>query len=1208
LPAHRTTQLPEASGSTGIVVLGMHRSGTSALAHLLHAAGADLGERVLPASAGNELGHWEDAFAVETNERLLSALGRRWDDVRPLPAGWRDAVPAREAHAGIVDYVRGTRLRHAAWALKDPRMCLFAPLWLDALRDAGARTCALLLARHPQEVAASLAARDGMAVASADLLWARYMLEAERATRAVPRAVLTYEDLLASPADVLARVRALPGADALRPVAARDAVQSKARHHRSGGATLAPLVGAAWEAFAAPGGPDTAALDRCADQLAAADRLYAPVLAEIERTREELWLRTGRAEAALAAGSPPREAIEAVSGGVERVLAAVSGDLARMEVEHAKALETAASLAARAGLAQEIAPGLHQVRDGLSEMGHRMSDAIGSEIRRMQEEHARALAAVSEISARASIADALAPAVEGLRQALEGEMHGLRQDLASRDGLVARLRQDLAAGEALVARLRQDLAAGEALVEQQQQRLVQQQQQLAQLQHQLPLLQADAELMRQMRASRSWRLTRPLRFAARLLRGEAGGADRDWLRRWWGLRLGSMPLLPHAYRERLWRQGHGTLRVVADAPEAAIGTGTTMAHAPALLAPAPAGDRPDVFIWAVIDWHFRTQRPQHLARGLVEAGHRVFYLSNNLVDAAEPGFDVEALDDGGRLFQVFLNAEGAPAIYHGTPSAATVAQLRRSDGELMQWAGSDGGLCIVQHPFWNDVASRLPGAALLYDCMDHHAGFEDNAPDVLAAEAALTREADMLVVTSEWLDRELAGANPHRVLIRNAGDFAHFRDAPAERYRDRDGRRIIGYYGAIAEWFDVGLVRAVARANPGCLVLLVGNDTAGAAAQLADEPNVAFTGEVPYARLPYYLHAFDVALLPFRIIPLTLATNPVKVYEYLSAGKPVVAVDLPEMHQFGDLVLRAADQDAFVARVADALREQGGDMAARRRAFASEQTWVHRAQELDAAIAALAEPLVSVVVLTYNNLEFTRACLRSLVEESNWRNLEIVVVDNASIDGSREFLREWAEGGPGRRVILNDANLGFAAGNNVGLAAATGDYLVLLNNDTYVTPNWVRTMVNHLKRNPDIGILGPVTNNIGNEAKIDIHYDDMEAMKRAAAAWTRRHAGIVFDLRTVAFFCVAMPRSTWERVGPLDEAFGIGFFEDDDYCRRVEAAGLRVACADDVFVHHHLSASFDALKAERKRELFERNKAIYEAKWGPWVPHAYRRH
>jgi GT2 family glycosyltransferase len=492
--------------------------------------------------------------------------------------------------------------------------------------------------------------------------------------------------------------------------------------------------------------------------------------------------------------------------------------------------------------------------------------------------------------------------------------------------------------------------------------------------------------------------------------------------------------------------------------------------------------------------------------------------------------------------------------------------------------------------------------------MDHHAGFEDNAPDVLAAESALIRVADLLVVTSEWLDRELASANPHRVLIRNAGDFAHFREVPAELYRDRGNRRIIGYYGAIAEWFDAALVRAVARANPDCLVLLVGSDTAGVGAQLADEPNIVFTGEVPYARLPYYLHAFDVALLPFKVIPLTLATNPVKVYEYLGAGKPVVAVDLPEMQQFGDLVYRAEGHDAFVARVRDAMREDSAGLAPMRMAFASEQTWVHRAEELDAAIASLAEPLVSIVVLTYNNLEFTRACLHSLVAESNWRNLEIIVVENATSDGTREFLREWSEAGPGRRVILNDANLGFAAGNNVGLAAAAGDYLLLLNNDTYVTPNWVRTMINHLRRNPEIGILGPVTNNIGNEARIEIHYADMDGMKQAAAAWTRRHAGALFDIRTVAFFCVAMPRSTYERCGPLDEAFGIGFFEDDDYCRRVEAAGLRVACADDVFVHHHLSASFDALKAERRQELFERNKAIYEAKWGAWEPHAYRRH
>src|SRR3546814_2393054 len=107
---------------------------------------------------------------------------------------------------------------------------------------------------------------------------------------------------------------------------------------------------------------------------------------------------------------------------------------------------------------------------------------------------------------------------------------------------------------------------------------------------------------------------------------------------------------------------------------------------------------------------------------------------------------------------------------------------------------------------------------------------------------------------------------------------------------------------------------------PDCLVLLVGSDTAGVANRLADEPNVTMEGEVPYDRLPFYLHAFDLALLPFRIIPLTLATNPVKAYEYLAAGKPVVSVDLPEIRQFGSLVYRAGGHEEFLERVGEALQ------------------------------------------------------------------------------------------------------------------------------------------------------------------------------------------------------------------------------------------------------------------------------------------------
>jgi len=280
-------------------------------------------------------------------------------------------------------------------------------------------------------------------------------------------------------------------------------------------------------------------------------------------------------------------------------------------------------------------------------------------------------------------------------------------------------------------------------------------------------------------------------------------------------------------------------------------------------------------------------------------------------------------------------------------------------------------------------------------------------------------------------------------------------------------------------------------------------------------------------------------------------------------------------------------------------------MVGRRQEFASRQTWRHRATALADAFRTAEEPRVSVIVLTYNNLPLTQACLKSLAD-SDYPNLELIVVDNHSTDGSPEWLRTWAEGRPDTRLVLNDTNTGFAGGNNIGLRAATGEYLVILNNDTFVTRGWIRTLLAHFKRNPKLGLLGPVTNNIGNEAKIEIDYASMAEMAVRSQGFTLAHPGRSIRLRTVAFFCVMMRRAVLEEVGELCEEYSRGFFEDDDYCRRVERAGWSIECADDVFVHHHLSASFDALGASAKRELFERNKAIYEAKWGTWEPHAYR--
>lgn len=715
----------------------------------------------------------------------------------------------------------------------------------------------------------------------------------------------------------------------------------------------------------------------------------------------------------------------------------------------------------------------------------------------------------------------------------------------------------------------------------------------------LHALQAAQSQLDAILTSRSWRLTRPMRFAMRVLQNRGlGDDDRRRL-------TGKPPQAQITVRQTMGvspadapAQHNGTAEVAAPLVRGSTAEATRL---------APFDTLRDFFVWAVIDWHFRIQRPQHLARELANAGHRVFYISNNFIDHSDPGFTIEALDKEGRLFQIHLHLSGSPAIYHGSPDSSAIAQLQAGIGMLLVWTRSRSCASLVQHPYWLEVSRCLPNQRLVYDCMDHHGGFADNTDEVLAREHELMRDADLLVVTSDWLDREAGQYNPHRLMIRNACQYEHFCQRPEQVFEDAGKRKIIGYYGAIAEWFDLELLEKLARRFSDCLVLMVGADTCGAQARLQALKNVQFTGEVPYAQLPYYLGGFDVCLLPFQVIPLTLATNPVKIYEYLSAGKEVVSIDLPEIRQFGDLVRTGNDHPSFIVQVGQALDSPPDpQVIARRQRFAAEQTWAHRVDDLVRGIEAVSLPRVSVVVVTYNNLDLTRACLHSLETLSDYANLEIIVVDNASADDTPAYLREWVTGGSDRQIILNDDNRGFAAANNQGLKQASGDYLVMLNNDTYVTAGWVATLVWHLRRTTTLGMLGPVTNNIGNEARIEIHYNNMEEMAQTAGDYTRSHAGELTPLRTAAFFCVMMPRAVFEKVGPLDEAFGVGFFEDDDYCRRVEQAGWTIACADDVFIHHNLSASFNKLKQETRQALFEKNKILYEEKWGPWVPHTYR--
>lgn len=615
---------------------------------------------------------------------------------------------------------------------------------------------------------------------------------------------------------------------------------------------------------------------------------------------------------------------------------------------------------------------------------------------------------------------------------------------------------------------------------------------------------------------------------------------------------------------------------------------------------------PDVLIFPVIDWHFRFQRPQHLALGMARRGHRVFYLKTDFTpaDVERPYLLWEQPEPN--VFIVQLNVfEPFLSICKTAPSSQHVARLLESLKALRQDCAINALISFVDLPFWRRVARALPGNLMVYDCMDYHPGFEDNHADMLDEEHQLIADADLVITTSVGLS-EIIGKSRDNVLIRNACEVDHF-SSPGGEVRRLSERPVVGYFGAIAHWHDIALVVKAARAYPDWHFVLIGStqgcDTAAAEAQ----PNIEFLHEIPYAQLPPYLYGFDVCIIPFQITDLILYTNPVKLYEYLVAGKPVVATAMPEVMAIEPgLAHVGVDHDAFIAKLAVAMAERDDvELRQRRIAWARQQNWGERVAMLDRTLETF-YPRVSVIVLTYNNLALTKACLASIEANSHYPNLELIVVDNASSDGSPDYLADYGRRHPEAKIILSDRNTGFSAGNNIGLRVATGDYLVLLNNDTQVTEGWVIDLLRHLRRDPTIGLVGPVTNNIGNEAKLDISYSNPEEMRRLAYDYCNVRRRMSFELRTVAFFCVMFSRSVFEEIGELDEIFGVGMFEDDDYCNRVRAAGYRIIVAEDVFIHHELSASLSQLGQERRQKLFDDNKRLYEAKWGPWIAHQYR--
>ncbi|WP_425060460.1 hypothetical protein SCACP_11740 [Sporomusa carbonis] len=242
---------------------------------------------------------------------------------------------------------------------------------------------------------------------------------------------------------------------------------------------------------------------------------------------------------------------------------------------------------------------------------------------------------------------------------------------------------------------------------------------------------------------------------------------------------------------------------------------------------------------------------------------------------------------------------------------------------------------------------------------------------------------------------------------------------------------------------------------------------------------------------------------------------------------------------------------------------------------------------------AIQQDLTSIIILTYNKLDYNKLCIESIRQYTEADSYEIIVVDNHSTDGTVEWLLCQQD----IRVILNDKNVGFPAGCNQGIKVANGNSILLLNNDTIVTPNWLSNLKKCLFSSDDIGAVGPITNCCSNFQSIPCEYYSIEEMICFARQVNISNPELWENRVRLIGYCLLIKAEVISKIGLLEEAFSPGNYEDDDYSLRIRNAGYRLVLCRDTFIHHFGGTSFGE-QAVQYNSLLETNKRKFIEKWG----------
>lgn len=374
---------------------------------------------------------------------------------------------------------------------------------------------------------------------------------------------------------------------------------------------------------------------------------------------------------------------------------------------------------------------------------------------------------------------------------------------------------------------------------------------------------------------------------------------------------------------------------------------------------AAPGEAPEIFLFSIVPWDSLVQRPHHFACGLTARGHRVFWVDTTLSARSRwwSGQPLEEVAGGVRLLQL----PGSAADTYNLSWTGEIVKAMRA--ALLQTAAAYGcecPVCLVNDPRWEPVVSGLPWP-LVYDCLDSQAAFAEMwRIDPGDREQRLFDQARLVLFSARAL-REMHG-RPGSILLPNAADFDLFSSTRSRGFLAHLPRPICGFFGTFSGWLDLHLIEEAARRFSSWSFVYIGSESFPGREgrkhwrRIAQLPNVTVFPRMDPATLAAHLADFDLCTIPFLDLPISRTMNPVKIYEYLAAGKPVISRDLIEMRPLAQqgLISVYTTETEFFGCLEHAVRRPGTpEEVGRRRAFAAENTWNRRVDALDAELRRL---------------------------------------------------------------------------------------------------------------------------------------------------------------------------------------------------------------------------------------------------------------